>query len=116
LPATDQKGVPNGVPLALAALAQPQQAADEIDSVSYMTFYGNAAAQVGRQLNQAQSDQDLATQTLSQAQSLRQTEQGVSLNEEALRVLQFQQAYQATAKLVSTLASLTQTVIDMIPS
>jgi len=116
LPAIDASGAPNGVPLALAALAQPQQAADEIDSVSYTTFYGNTAAEVGRQLNQAQSDQSLTTQTLSQAQSMRQTEQGVSLNEEALQVLQFQQAYQATAKLVSTLATLTQSVIDMIPS
>ena len=116
LPAIDQNGVANGVPLALAALAQPQQVADEINSVSYITFYGNTAAQVGRQLNQAQSDQTLATQTLSQAQTMRQNEQGVSLNEEALQILQFQQAYQATAKLVSTLSSLAQTVIDMIPS
>ena len=113
LPATDQNGVSNGVPLALAALASPQQDADKLDSVSYLQFYGDTAAHVGGQLNQAQSDQDLSGQLVAQARSLRQTESGVSLDEEAMHVLQFQQAYQAVAKLVSTLDNLTQVVINM---
>jgi flagellar hook-associated protein 1 FlgK len=113
LPAIDANGVANGVPLALAALANPQQDADKVDSVSYTEFYGNAAAQVGRDLNQAQSDRDLAGQLVAQARSLRQTESGVSLDEEAIHVLQFQQGYQAVAKLVSTLDELTQAVINM---
>ncbi len=115
LPAADQNGVPNGVPLALAALANPQQDADKIDSVSYTQFYGDTAAQVGRDLNQAQSDQDLAGQLVAQARTMRQTESGVSLDEEAMHVLQFQQAYQAVAKLVTTLDNLSQVVINMIP-
>lgn len=115
LPAADQNGVINGVPLALAALASPQQDSDRIDSVSYTQFYGDTAAGVGRDLNQAQSDQSLAEQLAAQARTLRQASSGVSLDEEAMHVLQFQQAYEAVAKLVTTLDSLCQAVIQMIP-
>ncbi len=37
----------------------------------------------------------------------------VSLDEEAAELIQYQNAYQATAKLVTTLDSLTQTTIQM---
>ena len=113
LPAIDQNGVPNGVPLALGALAN--SAAVALGSVSYTTFYGDAAAQVGSQLNQAQSNQTMTAQTLAQAQSMRQSESGVSLDAEAINVLQFQAGYQAVAKMVNTLATLTQSLINMIP-
>lgn len=111
LPAIDSNGVPNGVPLALAALANSPQ----IDNVSYTGFYGNTAAAVGSRLNQAQNDQNLAQQTLAQAQSMRQTAQGVDLNAEAINIMQFQEGFQAAAKLVNTLGTLTQTLIEMIP-
>jgi flagellar hook-associated protein 1 FlgK len=113
LPAIDQNGVPNGVPLAIAALANSAEA--DLGSASYTTFYGNAAAQVGSQLNQAQSNQTMTAETLAQAQSMRQSDSGVSLDAEAINVLQFQAGYQAVAKMVSTLATLTQSLIDMIP-
>jgi len=113
LPAIDQNGVSNGVPLALAALANPTQAADEINGVSYTGFYGDTAGQVGSQLDQAQSNQTLTGQLVAQAETTRQNDSGVSLNAEAINVLQFQEGYQAVAKVVSTLQDLTQTLIDM---
>jgi flagellar hook-associated protein 1 len=116
LPAIDQNNVPNGVPLALAALANPQTSADEIDSVSYTAFYGNTAAEVGSQLDQAQSNQSLSAQSLSQAQNLRQTVQGVSLDAEAINILQFQDGYQAVAKVVTTIDNMMQSVINMLPT
>ncbi len=114
LPAIDQNGVANGVPLAIGALAN--SAAAGLGSVGYTAFYGNTAALVGSQLNQAQSNQTVTAQTLAQAQSMRQTESGVSLDAEAINVLQFQAGYQAIAKMVSTLQTLTQSLIDMIPN
>lgn len=114
LPAFDQNGVPNGVPLAIAALANSSP--PELGSVGYTSFYGNTAALVGSQLNTAQSNQTLTAQSLAQAQSMRQNTSGVSLNAEAINVLQFQEAFQAVAKMVSTLATLTQSLISMIPN
>jgi flagellar hook-associated protein 1 FlgK len=114
LPPIDQNGVANGVPLALAALANAAPA--ELGSAGYTAFYGNAAALVGSQLNQAQSNQTTSAESLAQAQSMRQTESGVSLDAEAINVLQFQAGYQAVAKMVSTLQTITQSLIDMIPN
>ncbi|HLY19873.1 MAG TPA: flagellar hook-associated protein FlgK [Bryobacteraceae bacterium] len=113
LPAIDQNNVPNGVPLALNSLAGAPQGS--LGNASYTAFYGNAAAELGTQLNLAQSGQTLATQSLAQAQSMRQTAEGVDLNAEAVNVMQLQQGYEAAAKLVNTLNTLTQAVINMIP-
>jgi flagellar hook-associated protein 1 len=114
LPPVDQNGVANGIPLALAALATAAPA--ELGSVGYTTFYGNAAALVGSQLNQAQANQTTTAETLAQAQSMRQTESGVSLDAQAVNVLQYQAGYQAVAKMVATLQTIIQSAIDMIPN
>jgi flagellar hook-associated protein 1 FlgK len=105
----------NGTALNLAALANPQNAADQIDNVSYVDFYGNLAAGVGRQLSQANDQQDIQKQLVAQAQSLRQQISGVSLDEQAVRLIEFQRAYQANAKLVTVLSELTQTAINLLP-
>lgn len=115
LPAFDSTGtIANGVPLAVAALANA--ALPGLGGATGTGYYGNAAAAVGAQLNQAQSNQTMTAQTLAQAQNMRQNESGVSLDAEAINVLQFQAGYQAVAKMVTTLATLTQSLIDMIPS
>ena len=113
LPAIDAAGIANGVPLDIMALANLNDAA--LGS-NFTTFYGNAAAQVGSLLNTAQTNQATTAQTLAQAQSMRQSASGVSLDTEAANVLQFQAGYQAVAKMLSTLATLTQSLIDIIPS
>ena len=107
--------VSNGIPLALSQLTAPQQDADKIDGLSYTEFYGSMASQVGTQLNDATNSQQVQQSLLAQAQSLRQQVSGVSLNEEAVILVEFQRAYQANSKLITVLDQLTQTVIDMIP-
>jgi flagellar hook-associated protein 1 FlgK len=52
--------------------------------------------------------------SLTQARVLRAEVSGVSLDEEAAKLLQYQQAYQAVGKLVSVLNELTDTVMNMI--
>jgi flagellar hook-associated protein FlgK len=46
---------------------------------------------------------------------MRQTDSGVSLDAEAINVMQFQAGYEAIAKTVATVQTLIQAVIDMIP-
>jgi len=106
--------VSNGVAVHLAALANPQDAADEIDNVSYVEFFGNLAAGVGRQLSAATDQQGIQQQVVTQAQNLRQQISGVSLDEQAAALVQFQRAYQANAQLFSVLDSLTQTAVNML--
>jgi flagellar hook-associated protein 1 len=106
--------VSNGIPLALSQLATPLQDADKIDGVSYTQFYGGLASRVGSQLNDSTNAQDVQQSLLAQAKDLRQQVSGVSLDEEAAILIEFQRAYQANSKFITVLDQLTQTTIDMI--
>lgn len=111
----------NGVALELANLTNPTNPADLIVSLgstqseSFASYYGQLAGQAGSASSQAtaevQTQQDLTTQ----AQNLRTQASGVSLNAQAAQLLTLQQAFQATAKLVSVLDTLSQAAINMIP-
>jgi len=107
--------VSNGIALQLAALANPTGAAGEIDGFTFTQYFGSLASQVGQQASTAQSQLQVQQQTVAQAQNLRSQVSGVSLNEEAARLVQFQTSYQATAQLVTVLDTLTQTTINMLP-
>jgi len=106
--------VSNGTALALAALADPQGTADEIDNVSFVQFFGNLAADVGQQLSAATDQQNIQQQVVAQAQSVRQQISGVDLNQQAALMVQYQNAYQANAQLFTVLNSLTQTAVNLL--
>jgi len=108
--------ISNGIALRLAALASPQNAADEINGYSYAEFYGNMASVVGRQSQDAQTQLAVQQQTVAQARNLRSQASGVNLDEEAVKMVEFQRAYSATSKMVSILDELTQATINMLPT
>ncbi len=108
--------VSNGIALRLAALASPQNAADEINGFSYAEFYGNIASVVGRQSQDAQTQLAVQQQTVAQARNLRSQASGVNLDQEAATMVEFQRAYNATSKVVSILDELTQATINMLPT
>ena len=107
--------VSNGIALRLSALASPVNAADKINGSSYAQFYGDLAAGVGRASADAQNQLSVQQQTLAQARSLRSQSSGVSLDQEAANLIEFQRAYSATAKMVTVLDELTATTINMLP-
>jgi flagellar hook-associated protein 1 len=106
--------VSNGTALALAGLATPSSPADKLNGQSFIEYYGGVAATVGRAVSTATSNKSLHADMVAQARELRQQSSGVSLDEEAVHLLEYQRSYQAAAKLVTTLDALTQTVIAMI--
>jgi flagellar hook-associated protein 1 FlgK len=106
--------VSNGVPLALSQLATPIDDADKIDGVSYNQYYGQLAGRVGTALNNATNGQQVQQSLLAQAKELRQQYSGVSLDEEATILIQFQRAYQANSRFITVLDQLTQAAIDLL--
>ncbi len=106
--------VSNGTALELSALASPINDADKIDGYSFIEYYGRLSGRVGRLLADARESRDFRTEMVAQARTLRQQLSGVSLDEEAIKILQFQRAYQANAKMVSVLSDLTETAINML--
>jgi flagellar hook-associated protein 1 FlgK len=106
--------VSNGIALALANLADPTDPADEISGASYTQYYGSMASQVGSGLSTATNNQQVDQSALAQAQSLRQQQTGVSLDDEAVNVIEFQRAYEANSHLVSVLDQITLDTINML--
>lgn len=100
----------NSNAIVLAQLA----AAPTVNGFTFTQFYGNLGGAVGRDVAAAKEDQDQYTSQVTQARAQRAAQSGVSLDEEASKLLQYQQSYQAVGKLVGVLQSLTQTLIDMI--
>jgi flagellar hook-associated protein 1 FlgK len=102
----------NGNALSLAALANGKN----LDNYTLAQFYGNLGARLGSDLSTATNGQSTKQQLLTQAQTLRQQTSGVSLNAEAANLISFERAYQASAKLLTVLDSLTQSLLSIIPS
>lgn len=104
----------NGVPLALSKLANPQDPLDQVNGQSLTAFYGSMAARVGAALQDATEQQSVSQSAVAQAQNLRHQASGVDLNEEAVRLVEFQRAYEANARMVTVLDQLTQDTIQML--
>ena len=85
-----------------------------VDGFTLAGFCGSLAGQVGRDLSQAQANQSTQEGLLAQARSMREDISGVSLDEEAARLIEYQRAYQAAAQMVSTLNELTSTLMSML--
>jgi flagellar hook-associated protein 1 len=101
----------NGNALLLAQMANVKT----VNGYTFAQFYGNLGGRVGRDLSSAADTQSTKEQLLSQAQALRQQASGVSLDEEAEHLVAYQRSYEATAKMMSVLNSLTDTLIKIIP-
>ena len=69
---------------------------------------------VGLQASQAQNGATAQQAVLNSAQSAQQSVQGVNLDEEAAKMLKFQQAYQAAAQIIATSNTLFQSVLNAI--
>jgi flagellar hook-associated protein 1 len=108
--------IANGVPLSLSGLADPHRPADEVNGASYNQFFGLMAARAGNGLNDAQSAVSVQQSAVAQAKQLRDQMSGVSLDEEATILLQFQRGYEANSKLISVLSQLSEVLIQMISS
>jgi flagellar hook-associated protein 1 len=101
----------NGNALALAGL----ETAPTVNGLTFSGFYGKLSAGIGRDVADATDNQDLRKQLLAQARAQRSESAGVSLDEEAIRLVEYQRAYQATAKMVTALDELTRITLNMIP-
>jgi flagellar hook-associated protein 1 FlgK len=101
----------NGNALALAQLATAPAAG----GFTFTQAFGNLGQQVGADLATAKTNQTEQQNLVTQAQAQRAAVSGVSINTEAAKLLQFQQAFEAMSKVVSILNTLTGDLINMLP-
>ena len=102
----------NGNALAVAQLAT---AADD-NGFTFTQAFGNLGQQVGTDISNATNAQTEQQNLVTQAQAQRSAVSGVSTDVEAAKLLEFQESYQAVAKVVSTIDNLTDALMAMMPA
>jgi flagellar hook-associated protein 1 len=86
----------NANALALAALEQQRL----VDGATFAQVFGTLAGRLGRDIANAREEASVQTQLWAQAREIRDELSRVNLDEEAILLMQFQRAYQATAKVI----------------
>ena len=72
-----------------------------------------AMADIGVRVQGGQSSSDISDSVAGQAELARSAHSGVNLDEEAARLIQFQQSYQAAAKVLQVAQSIFDTLLQM---
>jgi flagellar hook-associated protein 1 FlgK len=78
-----------------------------------LSAYSNLVYQIGNEVSNAQSESQSSGDLVSQIQNQIGSVSGVSVNEEAASLIQYQQAYQAAAQVASVMNSLIGTAINL---
>jgi flagellar hook-associated protein 1 len=108
--------VANGIADQLSQLQNPSSSADMVNGMSYTDFYSSIASNIGALASNAFQTQQSQTQVLTQAQSARSQVSGVSLNQQAADLLQFQDSYQAAAQMISAISTTIQYLLTAMQS
>ncbi len=81
-------------------------------SADFQSAYGQLVSMVGTRTHQADVAGTAQKSMLDQATARRESVSGVNLDEEAADLMRYQQAYQATAQVLSTARSLFNSLLD----
>jgi flagellar hook-associated protein 1 FlgK len=76
-------------------------------------FYANLIFTIGNDVSNGSTEQQASQLVLQQLQDQRGSISGVSLDEEAANMVQYQRAYDAAARVVDTVNQMLETVINM---
>lgn len=106
-PATNTNGN-NGNALAFVAMATQAMVGKE----SITDAYASAMSNIGVRVQSATTASTISGATASQAKTAQGDKAGVNLDEEAAKLIQFQQAYQASAKVLQVAQTLFDTLLQ----
>jgi flagellar hook-associated protein 1 FlgK len=101
--------VSNGNALKLASLDSSAQ----INGQNFTQYFGSLVSRVGNAAGAANTQATAQQGLVAQAKTLRQQLSGVSLDEEAIRLVQLQRSYQAASRIVSVVDQLAQTLLNI---
>lgn len=78
-----------------------------------VSAYASLVSQTGNLTSQAQAEETASTASLNQLKDQRGAVSGVNLDEETVNLEKYQRAYEAAARVISTVDALTQSVLNM---
>ena len=85
----------------------------ENDSASFGDFYNAEVGRVGIETQRANASQQSQTEIVGQLKNIRESISGVSLDEETTKMIEFQKAFEASARLVKTADEMLDTVLRL---
>lgn len=97
--AANTNGIADGRNALALGQLQTQQTMEGA-TTSFQSAYGKLVSDVGNKTREVRVTRDAQQKLLEQAQSAREAQSGVNLDEEAANLLKFQQAYQAAARIM----------------
>ncbi|MCP4755367.1 MAG: flagellar hook-associated protein FlgK [Proteobacteria bacterium] len=101
----------NQVAVKIAELQNKSTMNDE--TVSFDEFYNSQITDIGLKVLDSQKGLTSHGQMLEQYEALRDSVSSVNLDEEMTKMVKYQRAYESSAKFLSTVDQMTQTVINM---
>ena len=112
--AADTEGVPGGNSNAIAVAEIQHRLLMSGGSATIDDFFNGLVSDVGWFVSQAKVNMDHQSTVSLQLATYREEVSGVSMDEEMVNMVQFQSAYNAAAKLVSTVDEMLNTLIAMV--
>lgn len=79
---------------------------------SFQQAFGRLVSEVGTRTQEAKINEKAAESLLNQVKDRRESISGVNLDEEAAKLIKFEQAYQASAQIIQVARTIFQTIID----
>ena len=112
--ATTAAGLPGDNTNATALAALADQSLMAAGTQTFQEFYAGFLAELGNDAHVSYIQTSRAELQLAGAQDLRDSISGVSLEEEALNIIRFKDAYQAAARVVATVNGLLEELMRIV--
>jgi flagellar hook-associated protein 1 FlgK len=80
---------------------------------SFSSIFGGMLADAGEQVSQADNNLQTQAAIIQQATAQRDSVSGVSLDEEAINLMQYQKAFEAAARFIKVADEMTQTILSL---
>jgi len=111
--AQEQTGAPGDNRVALAIAALEQQAGTVDGSFSISGYFESIVVDVAQTMKTASDNLAIETDIRDQLTNLRESVSGVSIDEEMINMITFQRAFEANARVISTVDEMMQTVLSL---
>jgi len=111
--ASDLAGVPGGNGNAIAIGNLRGALTMNGSTATYDDYYNSMISNIGIKAAEAEFNYDFNQDALQQFENYRDSISGVSLDEEMINMVKFQQTYQASAKIITTVDEMLTTLMNM---
>jgi len=99
--------------LQIAALEE-KAISSSYGTISLPSFYNSLVGSVGVGVQDADRSVNLSKSVLEQLNNLRESQSGVSLDEELVNMIKYQKAFEGSAKLITTATEMLDTVLGLV--